>query len=95
MQFNLIDFFIGLTSMNAMPHLMAAQMEVRFLSLFGLRAKANYGYAALNLIIALVLFQIQYGLSNLFNHGLFVGTLSILVFYIFVGRFFYKLFKIE
>ncbi len=93
MQFHISDFFIGWFLMNAMPHLLVAQTEVRFLSLFGYSIKANYGYAVFNLFVALILFQIQYGLNNLFNHGLFLGALFILVAYIFSGRYFYKLFK--
>jgi len=93
MQFHIMDFFIGWFLMNAMPHLLVAQTEVRFLSLFGFSVKGNYAYAAFNLIVSIILFQIQYGLNNLLNNGLYLGALFILVIYIFTGRFFYKKFK--
>ena len=93
MQFTFIDFLIGFFLMNAMPHLIYGQTKIRFLSLFGFSSLGNLAYSVFNVVVALVLFQIQYGLQTLSQHGMMVGALALFVIYILTGKFFYNLFQ--
>lgn len=93
MEFTIIDFFIGFTLMNAMPHLIFAQTKTRMLSLFGFTIKANYLYSFFNLLIALILFTYKYSFKIIFLHGIFLGALIVLIIYIFLGKFFLRFFK--
>ena len=90
--FTLIDFLIGFFLMNAMPHMLMGILNVRFLSLFGFSARANFGYAAFNVVVAAVLFNLEHGLDKLLNNGVAVGALAMLAIYAVTGRFFVKLF---
>jgi hypothetical protein len=93
MQFNLIDFFIGFTLMNAMPHLLMGLFRIRFLSLFGFSHNGNLAYGSLNVFVALMLFHIQYGLNILIDNGILIGALVIIVLYLITGRYLYKVFQ--
>ena len=93
MQFTLIDFFIGFFLMNAMPHLIFGMLNMRFLSLFGFSAAGNVAYAIVNVIIATVLFHIQYGIRSITEHGIFIGAAAMLLIYLITVRFFNDLFK--
>ena len=92
MTFSFLDFLIGFFLMNAMPHLIFGQTKTQFVSLFGFSANANLAYATFNTIAALTLFHFQYGISNLFSHGLFLGSGFILLCYNLTGKFFYNQF---
>ncbi len=93
MEFSIIDFFIGFTLLNGMAHIVIGSVKVRFLSLFGFSNFANFIYGLLNVIIGLVLFQIQYGLSSITNHGMVLGALLMIIIYLSTGRFFFNKFK--
>lgn len=93
MEFRLIDFFIGFLLMNAMPHLLFGLIRIRFLSLFGFSDAGNLAYAFINVIAALTLFHIKYGIQQLFNHGIMLGVLTIFLIYLLTGRFFYDRFQ--
>lgn len=93
MNFTLIDFLIGFFLMNAMPHMIYGQTKIRFLNAFGFSPQGNLAYSISNVIIALTLFQVQYGLQSLPSHGLMVGALALFVIYLITGRFFYNLFQ--
>lgn len=93
MAFTLIDFLIGFFLMNAMPHNLFGLLKIRFLSLFGFSSMGNLGYGLLNIVVALLLFHIQYGLQTVFNHGIILGAVAMLLIYLATGRFFYNLFQ--
>ena len=93
MEFTLVDFLIGLTLMNAMPHLLFGLLKVRFLSAFGFSPSGNIAYAFLNVASALVLFHIQYGIQELMSHGMVIGAGVVLLLYLVSGRFIYHLFQ--
>ena len=92
MQLTLIDFLIGFFLMNAMPHLLCGLWGIRFLSAFGFSPAGNLGYAVLNVVIAVTLFHVQYGIGQLATHGIFIGAAAMLFIYLVTGRYFYTLF---
>lgn len=92
---NAIDFFIGLTLMNAMPHFVLGVWRGRILSGLGFSPRANLGYSAINFSVASGLFVYEYGVAGLAEHGMFAGALTILVLYFFTGHLFYRLFHVR
>lgn len=90
---DLVDFLIGATLMNAMPHFVLGIWKGRMFSAFGFGNWQNILYGISNFVIALGLFQFKYGFAQLLQHGIFVGALSILVIYLFTGQFWYSLFR--
>jgi hypothetical protein len=95
MEISLLDFLIGFTLMNAMPHFLFGLLRVRFFSVFGFSSRENIAYGFLNVAIALVLFSIDYGISALMHQGIVIGALAMLLIYLVSGRFFYRLFQKE
>lgn len=93
MEFSPVDFLIGATLMNAMPHMLFGLMKVRFFSVFGYSPPGNIGYAFLNIAIALALFHINYGLAALRQNEIVIGALAMLAIYLISGRFFLALFS--
>ncbi len=93
MNLTLVDFLIGFSLMNAMPHILFGLLKIRFFSAFGFSPLGNLGYGLLNLVVALFLFQAQYGLEALAHHGIVVGAVAMLLIYLVSGRFFYNLFQ--
>ena len=93
MQFTLLDFLIGFFLMNAMPHWLFGITKTRMLSAFGFSPQANIAYSFLNVIIALMIFHIQYGIQMLFSSGITVGVLAMLVIYYLTGKFFLNTFQ--
>ena len=89
---NFIDFLIGFTLMNAMPHFTAAIFEIRFLAAYGFSEKANLAYSITNLLGSLGLFHFQYGIETILDHGIYVGVIAMLVIYYAVGKYCYNLF---
>jgi len=93
MPFSLIDFFIGFFLMNAMPHMLFGLIRLRFLSAFGFSAPANIAYAFLNVIIAGLLYNYQYGIKTLIDDGIVLGALTMILIYLITGRFLANLFQ--
>src|SRR6266508_2045162 len=89
---NLIDFFIGLTLMNAMPHFVLGIWKARMLSAFGFGNTKNILYGILNFIISIGLFLYQYGAQQLMDSGIYVGALAILIIYFLTGWVWYSIF---
>ena len=92
MNLTLIDFLIGFFLMNAMPHLLCGLWNIRFFNPFGFSAQGNLAYAAINVIVALVLYHVEYGIGTLMGNGIMIGALAMLLIYTLTGRFFYNLF---
>jgi hypothetical protein len=90
---NLIDFIIGATLMNAMPHLVLGIWKGRMISAFGFGNKQNIAYGFLCLVISVSLFTYQYGINKIFDNGIYSGALTILLIYFITGQFWYKLFN--
>ena len=86
----IIDFIIGATLMNAMPHLVLGIWGGRMFSLFGFGNKKNIAYGFLCLIISVSLYAYQYGFENILQNGIYGGALVLLLIYFLTGRFWYK-----
>ncbi|MCI4667550.1 MAG: hypothetical protein MRZ79_05260 [Bacteroidia bacterium] len=89
---NLIDFFIGLTLVNAMPHFVLGIWKGRMFSGLGFGNKNNLGYSLINIGISLGLFLYSYGIEGLAENGIYAGGLLTMLLYYLLGRFFYKRF---
>jgi hypothetical protein len=89
---DLLDFLIGLTLMNAMPHFVLGTWKGRMFSAFGFGDTRNILYGLLNFAISLSLFLVKYGVGQLFENGLYVGALTLLVIYFLTGWFWYTVF---
>jgi hypothetical protein len=89
---NILDFLIGLTLMNAMPHLVLGTWKGRMFSAFGFGNWKNLAYAAVNAAVSLSLFLARYGTHGLVTNGIYAGALVLLLIYVFTGWFWYRLF---
>jgi hypothetical protein len=88
-----IDFIIGATLMNAMPHFVLGTWKARILSAFGFGHKQNIMYSMLNFIIAVGLFAYKYGGQAIMENGIFAGALTVLLIYFVFGQLVYRIFK--
>ncbi len=89
----LIDFLIGLTLMNAMPHFVLGVWKARMISAFGFGNTQNIIYGLLNFVVAMSLYIYEYGVDQILDNGIFVGALSVLVIYFITGKFWRDLFN--
>ena len=87
-----IDFFIGLTLMNAMPHFVLGVWKARMLSAFGFGATKNILYGILNFTISIGLFLNKHGAEELMENGVYTGALALLIIYFLTGWFWYSIF---
>lgn len=90
---NWVDFIIGATLMNAMPHLVLGIWKGRMFSAFGFGDKQNITYGFLCLAISIGLFAFRYGISKILYSGIYSGALTLLLIYFVTGQFWYKLFN--
>ena len=89
---NIIDFLIGLTLMNAMPHFILGVWRGRMFSAFGFGDTKNILYGVLNFAVSLGLFVSRYGIEQVFRNGMYAGALVLLLIYFLTGRFWFSLF---
>ena len=92
MEFSWIDFFIGLTLVNALPHFVLGIWKGRMLSGLGFGHRANLGYSFINFGIAMGLFMYKYGWNGFVEHSLFLGAFVVVFLYFLIGPFFYQQF---
>lgn len=88
-----IDFIIGLTLANGLPHFVLGLWNGRILSAFGFGNKQNIAYGFLNWTIALALFLWKYGLAGFEENGIMLGATTLVVVYAITGKFFYNMFN--
>lgn len=81
-----IDFIIAVLIANAIPHFIFGIAKIRFLGLFGYSPTGNICYALLQLIIAVSLFSVQYGITNIYTNPFVLGGLTVLLLYFAFGR---------
>ncbi len=89
----LIDFFIGLTLMNAMPHFVLGIWKGRAMSGFGFGNTQNILYGLFNFSISAGLYLYEYGTDKFFENGIYIGALAVLVTYLLTGQLQYKTFN--
>ena len=88
-----VDFLIGFFLMNAMPHFVLGVWRGRILSAFGFGSRQNILYSLLNFSVAMGLFLWKYGFDGIFENGIFLGAVVMLLIYYVTGHFCYLLFK--
>ena len=89
---DIIDFIIGLTLMNAMPHFILGIWKGRMLSAFGFGDIKNILYGILNFAVSIGLFLYRHGTEALFKNGIYAGALLLLLIYFLTGQFWYFIF---
>lgn len=82
----IIDFLIGLTLVNALPHFVLGIWKGRMLSIFGFTPNANLAYGLLNAFISVFLFLYQYGWEGWKQSPMYIGGLFVVVSYLLVGK---------
>ncbi|MCH9683435.1 MAG: hypothetical protein K0V04_18505 [Deltaproteobacteria bacterium] len=87
---SIIDFLIGLTLMNAMPHFVLGIWKGRILSGFGTSPRGNLAYSMLNFSASIGLFWYEYGLAGLAHNGFYAGGLAILLAYFATAQLLYR-----
>lgn len=90
---DILDFIIGATLMNAMPHFVLGVWKARMFSAFGFGDTQNIAYGVLNFVISFGLFLFKYGFAGLAQNGNYAGALTLLVIYFLTGRFWYARFN--
>lgn len=88
----IIDFIIGLTLINTIPHFVLGIWKGRMFSGFGFGNGANIGYGIINFAISISLFLYKYGWTGLLENGIYLGALFVLVSYFLVGKLCYTYF---
>ena len=92
MNITIVDFLIGLTLINTLPHFVLGIWKGRMFSGLGFGNTANILYGILNFTISVGLFLYKYGISGLFENGIYLGALFVLVCYFMVGKLCYTYF---
>ena len=87
-----IDFLIGMSLMNAMPHFVLGTWKGRMLSAFGFGNTKNILYGLLNFLASLGLFVYKYGPENIVQHGVYAGAVVLLIIYFLTGWCWYLIF---
>jgi len=86
----LIDFIIGLTLINTIPHFVLGVWKGRMFSGLGFGNRQNILYGILNFLISISLFIYQYGIDGLIDNGIYLGALFVIFSYFIVGKLCYK-----
>lgn len=89
---NFIDFIIGLTLVNTIPHFVLGIWKGRMFSGLGFGNRANILYGFMNFTISISLFLYQYGVEGLQNNGLYAGAFFVVFCYFVVGKLCYTYF---
>ena len=92
MEISGIDFIIGLTLINTIPHFVLGIWKGRMLSAFGFGNRANIFYGLLNFMTSILLFLYKYGIEGLLQNGIYLGALFVIIRYFLVGNFCYNYF---
>jgi hypothetical protein len=86
MDISIIDFIIGLTLINTIPHFVLGIWKGRMISGLGFGNKANIIYGLLNFAISISLFLYNYGIEGLLKNGIYLGALFVILAYFLVGK---------
>lgn len=87
---NWIDFIIGLTLINTIPHFVLGIWKGRMFSGLGFGNTANITYGFINFITSISLFLYTYGVEGLIKNGIYMGALFVLISYFIVGKLCYN-----
>jgi len=90
MNFSFVDFIIGLTLINTIPHFVLGIWKGRMISGLGFGNKQNIFYGVLNFLISIGLFIFKYGVDGLIQNGIYLGAIFVIISYFLVGKLCYK-----
>ncbi len=90
---NIIDFIIGFTLVNAIPHFVFGIWKRRMLSAFGFGNMQNILYGLLNFAISISLYLYQYGLDHLLANGIYLGGAFLVIMYFLTSRVLFNIFN--
>lgn len=93
MTFSFIDFLIGVTTVNSIPHFVLGVWNGRILGGLGYGNKANIAYGILNFLLGVSLFIYKYGVSLIIENGIFLGAVTVVLSYFIFGRLLYRIFN--
>lgn len=88
----MLDFIIGLTLMNAMPHYVLGMWKAKMLSGIGMGHGRNIAWALMNFVASVSLFVYKYGWQGFVQNTLYSGALLVLVTFFFTSPFWYRYF---
>jgi hypothetical protein len=88
----IIDFIIGLTLINTIPHFVLGIWRGRMFSGLGFGNTQNIVYGIINFVISISLFVYKYGLAGILENGIYLGALFVLISYFIVGKLCYTYF---
>ena len=91
----IIDFFIGLTMVNVLPHYLFGILRIRMLSLYGFGDKQNIAYAWTSLIVSIILFHINHGILNILDHPWYPGGMFVILAYLILGKYLIKMWRVH
>ncbi|SNR81989.1 hypothetical protein [Dokdonia pacifica] len=92
MNFSIIDFLIGLTLINTIPHFVLGIWKGRMFSGLGFGNTQNILYGVLNLVISICLFVYKYGFEGMIQNSMYLGALFVIFSYFIVGNICYTYF---
>lgn len=88
----IIDFIIGLTLINTIPHFVLGIWKGRMLSGLGFGNTQNIIYGIINFAISISLFLYKYGWKGILENAIYLGALFVLISYFIVGKLCYTYF---
>ena len=88
----IIDFIIGLTLINTIPHFVVGIWKGRMFSGLGFGNTQNIIYGIINFVISISLFVYKYGLAGILENGIYLGALFVLLSYFIAGKLCYTYF---
>lgn len=91
MEFSIIDFIIGVTLVNCVPHVVISIWGGRMLGGFGFGKKANILYGLLNFAVSISLFLSKYGVDGLLSNEMYLGGLFVVLCFLLGGNILFKL----
>lgn len=92
MNFSFVDFVIGLTLVNTIPHFVLGIWKGRMFSGLGFGNKQNILYGLLNFSVSIGLFTYTYGIRGLGDNSIYLGALFVIFSYFAVGNLCYRYF---
>ncbi|WP_271765915.1 hypothetical protein [Aquimarina algiphila] len=87
-----IDFLIGLTLINTIPHYVLGIWKGRMFSGLGFGNSQNIIYGLLNFSTSIGLFIYKYDFKGLLENGIYLGSVFVVLCYFVVGKLCYKYF---
>jgi len=93
MNFSFIDFLIGLTLVNSIPHFVLGVWKGRILGGLGFGNTRNILYGLLNFSTSILLFLYKFGIDGFLQNGIYLGGLAVVISYFLFGKILHSVFR--